>query len=515
MWLVWNKRKHFLLITLIIGTGSFILNIGTIHHQAVATFYSPQTRFWELLSGSILAYICLYWPDLLSQIQNKLKPYDIATHLTATQSMILNNIQSFVGTVLIIVSLFVITKERSFPGWWALLPVGGAVLIISAGKNAWLNRKVLSHSLLVWFGLISFPLYLWHWPILSFARIMESETPARSIRIMAVLLSVVLAWLTYKLIERPIRFGKKTEWSSVIMLFLMVIVGFSGYTCFKQDGFPYRFKEFQEFADYYENSVPALNYNHRIGLYAKFRLECDFYDLNSYLDGKSTPIPLAKISRACFVKNNSLPNRVLIWGDSHAQQLYFGLQNNLPKDWQILQVATSSCPPNTQISQPSKTSYCDQSNWFAMKTIRKTKPDVVIIGQNLGHDSNNFKFIAKELKKLGVKKIIFTGPTPHWTSDLPKIILKKFWKNTPKRTYQFIDQTILAANTQLQQEAGVSDRYTFVNLFKVFCNSEGCLTYLGHDKKTGLMSYDYGHLTPVASDYLAKKALVPLVIEAV
>jgi len=149
----------------------------------------------------------------------------------------LRDVQSLIGAVLILTGLFVITKERHFPGWWALLPTLGALLIISAGVQAWFNRVVLSNRVLVWFGLISFPLYLWHWPLLSFARIMESGTPTRQIRIAVVLISIVFAWLTYRLIEKPIRFGKNGKATTIVLVLLMIVVGCVGYNGFKNDAF--------------------------------------------------------------------------------------------------------------------------------------------------------------------------------------------------------------------------------------------------------------------------------------
>src|SRR5690606_3359107 len=86
-----------------------------------------------------------------------------------------------------------------------------------------------------------FPLYLWHWPMLVFARIIESGTPSPTIRIAAVLLSVLLAWLTYVLIERPIRFGKASSAIKVsVLVFLMVAVGYTGYNAYQRDGLPFR-----------------------------------------------------------------------------------------------------------------------------------------------------------------------------------------------------------------------------------------------------------------------------------
>ena len=81
------------------------------------------------------------------------------------------NIQSGIGLLLILTAALLLNKTVAFPGWWALLPTAGAYLIISGGPNAWINRHALSWRPLVFIGLISYPLYLWHWPILFFARI--------------------------------------------------------------------------------------------------------------------------------------------------------------------------------------------------------------------------------------------------------------------------------------------------------------------------------------------------------
>jgi peptidoglycan/LPS O-acetylase OafA/YrhL len=69
------------------------------------------------------------------------------------------------GFFLVSMGIIFIPKDKLFPGWWALLPTIGAVLIIAAGPHTWLNRAVLYNRVLVWFGLISFPLYLWRWPL--------------------------------------------------------------------------------------------------------------------------------------------------------------------------------------------------------------------------------------------------------------------------------------------------------------------------------------------------------------
>lgn len=132
-----------------------------------------------------------------------------------------SNIQSWLGFLSILSGLFVIEKEY-FPGWYALLPTMGCALIIAAGPSAYINRALLSIKPLIWFGLISYPLYLWHWQILSFLRIVFNESPPRSIRVVAVLCSVILAYLTYRFIDKPMRFGAHLKSKTIVLLVAML-----------------------------------------------------------------------------------------------------------------------------------------------------------------------------------------------------------------------------------------------------------------------------------------------------
>jgi peptidoglycan/LPS O-acetylase OafA/YrhL len=238
---VWKRKWSFVAITAIVAVISFALNICTINKYPTAAYYLPAPRFWELMIGGLLAYIGLHKPHLNEKHKNT---------------------QSILGFILIILGLVLINKERAFPGWWALLPALGTFLLISAGPKTWLNRHVLSSKLLVWIGLISYPLYLWHWPLLSFAHILESETPTLNIRIVAVTISILLAWLTYILIEKPIRFGGHGKEKAITLLALMVVVGFVGYIDYKGDGLKFRDAEkvtrINSFGYPYKQSCEAL-----------------------------------------------------------------------------------------------------------------------------------------------------------------------------------------------------------------------------------------------------------------
>lgn len=243
LWFAWKHKFNLLTITLVVAIASFVLNIKGIKHDMVATFYSPQTRFWELLSGSLLAWFTLYEKDAFTDIKTKIEVWFsrvVYSEKLEGDGKTLANIISFSGLFLLLYGFWRINKDFSFPGTWALVPVLGAVLIITADSKAWVNRIILSNKIAVWFGLISFPLYLWHWPILSFARIIESEVPSRNIRIASVLLSIALAWLSYKIVERPLRFGNHSKVKVTVLVILIIIVGYIGYKTYESQGLPFR-----------------------------------------------------------------------------------------------------------------------------------------------------------------------------------------------------------------------------------------------------------------------------------
>ena len=239
LWFAWKRKFNLLTIAVLIAIISLALNIKGIKKDAVATFYSPQTRFWELLFGSVLAWFSLYKKGAFAHIKDNIDAFlasVIYRDKQESNGQTLANVLSFLGLLLLIYGLWRIKKTLGFPGKWALVPVLGATLIIAAGAKAWANRIILSNKVAVWFGFISFPLYLWHWPILSYGRIVYSERPPIEFRLLAVFASILLAWLTVKFIEKPFRFGKQRNRLKVATLCCSVLVmGFLGFLVSKAD----------------------------------------------------------------------------------------------------------------------------------------------------------------------------------------------------------------------------------------------------------------------------------------
>ena len=221
--LAWKRRVSLLAAAAVLAALSFAVNVGGIHAFPSATFYSPASRAWELLAGAMLACAVLRPVPSLTRAVRLLPP----------------NAWSALGALFLTLGFALITAKHRFPGWYALLPVVGAVMLIGAGPRAWFNRVVLSNRLLVWIGLISYPLYLWHWPLLSYAHIIETGTPAPQLRAGLMALAVVLAWLTYHLVERPLRFGEGRR-KVAALVSLMVLMAAGGAWIATQGGMPQR-----------------------------------------------------------------------------------------------------------------------------------------------------------------------------------------------------------------------------------------------------------------------------------
>jgi peptidoglycan/LPS O-acetylase OafA/YrhL len=184
--IAWRRQWPIVRVLWALAVVSFLVNVLTIHPFRTAAFYSPVSRFWELMAGAILAAMRLA-PATTS------KPWR-------------SHVQSVLGVGLIALGLVAIRSDKAFPGWWALLPVLGAACCIAAGPAGVLNKHLLSNRVMVWLGLISYPLYLWHWPLLAFARIVEGGAePPLGVRVAMVVASVALAWLTYRYVERFVR----------------------------------------------------------------------------------------------------------------------------------------------------------------------------------------------------------------------------------------------------------------------------------------------------------------------
>lgn len=178
--LFWKKKWPLFWILAGLFVLSFVANLFMAQKNPAADFFLTHYRCWELIAGAMLA--------MRSFLQNRTSRY---CHL-----------YSALGIIFVLTGLVFLNKGDLYPGWRAVLPVTGTLLLIAAGPSAFINKWVLSNPISIWVGLISYPLYLFHWPILSFLHILKGAHPDPRSVFIALALSFVLAFLTYVLIEK-------------------------------------------------------------------------------------------------------------------------------------------------------------------------------------------------------------------------------------------------------------------------------------------------------------------------
>ena len=208
----WTLPSAFLAIAAV----SMLVNVVFVSEYSAATYFLPFSRLWELFVGAGLSLL----------LQRNLQ-FPAETQLLEKW----RHGVGVLGLALLAVSVFGIDQFDAFPGWWAILPIIGAVLVIVAGQNSLVNRYILSSKPAVFVGLISYPLYLWHWPILSFMRITIIIWGAKYSHIQKgamVIAAFLLAYLTYRFIELPIRHVTQREQRRKGALWLLGCVSLTG-----------------------------------------------------------------------------------------------------------------------------------------------------------------------------------------------------------------------------------------------------------------------------------------------
>ncbi len=298
VWVFWRiKALRFPLIALL-TLSSFSWNIYQSQVDLTRDFYSPLTRFWELSAGAWLALYTMRHP----------------------QSNRWADAISFSALALLLVAAYVIDSQRAFPGAWALLPVLAAVLLIYAGPNAWCNKFIFSNQIMVWIGAISYPLYLWHWPVLAFARIIEGTTPAVVTRFCAVLLSVALAWATFVWLEKPIRFAWKSALKIPVLIAVLAVLSYLGASVKNSAGYPSR----PIMQSHVASNQGEVGHEAFHAYYAEHFFPCADERV------QATSEKWGNLVR-CFQTKVKVPIDLVMIGDSHAEHLLIGMSHAFPK----------------------------------------------------------------------------------------------------------------------------------------------------------------------------------------
>ncbi|MBH1970618.1 acyltransferase [Moraxellaceae bacterium AER2_44_116] len=472
---------------------SFFINIYFIYHDTTTAFYLPFSRLWELALGGLVAYVEIFHQKISLHIREKKR---------------LMNVLSVMGLLMITVAAAILNKDAAFPGWWALLPITGTGLLVLAGDNSIINRTLLSNTFMKWIGKISYPLYLWHWPMISFAMILfgSDNKISRSVKLSAFVISVLLAWATYLWVEKPIQRYKITPNNTLRVLGLGIAttggIFIVAYLCWQQTISP-RFGDIKPIAaivpEKLKGCMPEGNQEH--GSIDAFK--------------------------ACEQPLFANRPTVYVVGDSHANSLYQSLETYFhQRRMNVVDYSVMHCIPFTLLDTRGA---CVDYNRYIQQKIAEQKPALVIFAAyhindkmaDFYHEKIAYPYFiqqqAEHMAVSGAQHVIMVGEIPTWDVSLPHVLNRYFLregKAIPKRTYTGVIQSSLVMDTTLRQ-LSYSPKVSYFSLKDILCQQQGCLTQVGEQLPNDLIVYDYGHLTRAGSEYVINNGLSTLIESSV
>jgi peptidoglycan/LPS O-acetylase OafA/YrhL len=462
LWATWRWRRPAFVIG-VVALLSFAANVAVVHTSPTAAFYLPTSRVWELAAGGLLAGL---GPPRRGWIVQAL---------------------SLAGAVLLAVGCAVIRPSMPFPGWWALLPAGGAALLIAAGPRGWTN-SVLATRPLVFVGLISYPLYLWHWPILTFARMLEAGPLGLWRTAALVALAVVLAWLTYRFVEQPIR---RATGRLVIVNLAVASGGVAAVALavlVNEKSLPMRFPpQVQALVDF------------------SYRYERPYREGTCYLLPDQSADALA---RECVEQTPASQPLVVLWGDSHAAHLYPGLRRlQSTRGFRVAQFTGSRCPPLLGIDTPMQP-HCQSVNRLALARMRALRPAIVLMAARWeAYEWATLDETVAAVRRATPARIVVMGRVPAWEARLPRLLFAYVRSHPqqplPGRMFFGVADWVWEVDRQVRaraDEAGVE----YLSALDALCTDEGCLARVS-DRSDSVTAWDDAHLTATGSEYLVSR----------
>jgi peptidoglycan/LPS O-acetylase OafA/YrhL len=483
-------------ITWALLLASLALELELSASRPAVAFYLPITRMWEILSGAVLAMQRRRQAPALATISvgHLSQAASIGHFSRVGQLLHSTEARSFLGICLIATSSIAFDRTDVYPGWRALMPVLGTVLLIST-DGCWVNRR-LSSPLLVYVGLISYPLYLWHWPILTFARqvaFVSGVTLRYRMLAGAVAASFVLASATYHLIEKPIRFGRLRLSRVIALSTVMAGIGALGLATVAGNGLDFRIPEAVRGAAHVTVDVDHEWRVHRC-LMEAYDGPALFAD--SCVDSGSEPL-------------------VFLWGDSLAGSLYPGLREGRGEGgYRLAQFTTAGCPPVLGMEIPGRP-HCKENNDFIVAAIARYQPAIVLldsIWEFRGLDFAQIDGTIAEIRRRSSARIVMLGPLPQWAGGLPHNTIQYYLLTSqliPQYSKLHLQEDIRVTDETLRAKA-VSLGVEYVSLWDILCRREECLTRVGAASQD-LTAFDDVHLTLKGSTFAAMHVM-PLVL---
>lgn len=513
--LIYCCLKHHIRIAFIIislGVLSFFDNIYLFHIDRTADFYSPLSRFWELLAGASLAAI----QQQKSYQQWFLKADKFCSKIVYSTSQ--NNdghsfsfVLALLGFFLLALGLLLVREVNWYPGWRALMPVMGTVFLIAAGPANAINCTLLGNRLAVFIGKISYPLYLWHWVLISFAFIMNGglDASTRWIRVVLVGISFFLSVLTYYYIERPIRFGQRwLQCKFLFLIFTMFFIGMSS-SCI-----------------YY---LPFIEGNNKHLYNIQYQFTRSNYIYSDAAGRKYTNTEISDLTY-CRYNNVGAQETIAIIGDSHAAIGTFQGIANIGNELNFNTVLLGFFIPCVEKWRPELL-----NNTSRIIKILKEKNDIKkvfisvrgmlyitgihnfteniplnhvqhALSHPIGLDNykSSLQHYVNELNNAG-KKVYIIAENPELPND-PRNFISRPLMPASNEFPPVYKQDILERQKPYLEMLSEISNATIIYTIEKFCPNDMCIVY----NKEGMPLYhDDDHLSFLGGDFLAQEILRP------
>jgi peptidoglycan/LPS O-acetylase OafA/YrhL len=442
---------------------SFGLSAAGALENPIAAFYLAPARAWEMLLGVLL----VIWPI----------PAGLST---ATRNLI-----SALGLAMIGYSILEYSPDTPFPGTAALVPCAGAALIIAAGHAGHsVVGRMLSLRPVVFVGLISYSLYLWHWPVIFFQR-GDAEVLTNESRLLIVLFSFVLAILSWQFVEKPFRRGFKSAPDRQVVVRGLLGLGATALTAIfiiTWDGFPARFSPIaRAYAAYLDKG------------------QSHFREGSCFIVGSFT---FNNFDREKCLRRDRGKQSYLLVGDSHAAQLWYGL-STLLHGVNILQATTAGCRPEVAQAKPRVMSCSLMMDYVFKDYLVSNRVDRLLVGARwLQRDLPGLAEMLSWAKSRAIPVTLF-GPMVEYDQALPRILAVTAESNDPRA----VGNHQIKSNMALDKEiSAVASKYgaTYVSYYKLLCVEDRCLTTTPDGSP---LQFDTDHLTEQGSLLVARKLI--------
>lgn len=469
----WNLKA--LVFVAALAMASFVLCLIVGARAPQYAFYLPVTRAWELLVGSALA---LWHGGRLTGLEQDQTRFRLSREIAAAGAL-----------VAIAIGFWSYRSWMIDPGWFTLFPVLGTAVLIGGGGTL-IHRRLLGARAAVFIGLISYPLYLWHFPLMTYARIHFVDGVRFRYMLAILLASFVLAWLTYRLIEVPLRFGHKQVRIKITgLVTAMIALGVVGLAADWTNGLPIR--------------IPAS-----IRPFMLTGGESSQY----WREGKCLMRPEqepANFASEC-AGDGGRP-LLFIWGDSYAASLYPGLKHfAATRGFDVAEYTASACEPLIGYVNPERP-FCKPSNDYALERIRELRPEVVIIysAWNCGEpDLRGGLQRTVPLLRPFTKKIVLLGPPASWLGEgLSANVLDYYFESgssaiLPERTWYRSNENWTHAVESILKPEAAQVGIDYISIRGLMCDKDGCLARIGPNGSE-LMQFDSGHFTHAGAIFMA------------